>query len=435
MNNGLRRLLYDYLIQSGLEANSAAFINALIFFLGIILVALIMDYILWKILRFLSVRFARRSRTNFDNYLVFNKVPRYVAHIIPLLLLYRYLPLAFLDFENAEGLILKSIEVLAVILMLLLIRSLLRSIKDYLKTLPHMKDKPLDSYSQVFMIIAWIGGTLTLFAVLTDTTIWKFFTALGAASAVILLIFKDTILGLVASIQVSINDMVRIEDWITFEKFGADGNVTEISLATVKVQNFDKTITTIPTYSLISDSFKNWRGMEASGGRRIKRALHIKQKSIKFLTAEDIKTLKGIQLITKYLEIRNSNIDTYNKEHDIDKQMAINGRNLTNIGVFRKYIETYLKNHSAINQSMTLMTRQLAPTPQGIPLEIYAFSSDKRWENYEYIMADIFDHLLAALPYFELEVYELPTSLNHVWDKIASKNAVPPNKEGMPELE
>jgi len=284
-----------------------------------------------------------------------------------------------------------------------------------------MKDKPLDSYIQVFMIFAWIGGLLTLFAVITDTTIWKFFTALGAASAVILLIFKDTIMGLVASIQVSINDIVRIGDWITFEKFGADGNVTEISLATVKVQNFDMTITSIPTYSLISDSFKNWRGMEASGGRRIKRALLIKQKSIKFLTTENIEALKGIQLISKYLETRNTNIDTYNKEHDIDKQIAINGRNLTNLGVFRKYVETYLKNHSAINQAMTLMTRQLPPTGQGIPMEIYAFSSDKRWENYEYIMADIFDHLLAALPYFELEVFELPTSMDVNVEKMNSE--------------
>jgi miniconductance mechanosensitive channel len=404
-----------------MDAKTASYFNALILFIGIILVAVLLDYIIWKVLRVTSVRFARRSSTNFDNFLVVNKVPRYVAHIIPLLLLYELLPLAFLDFEHTEGLVLKAIEILAVILVLSFIRGLLLSIKDYLKTLPHMKDKPLDSYIQVFMIFAWIGGLLTLFAVITDTTIWKFFTALGAASAVILLIFKDTIMGLVASIQVSINDIVRIGDWITFEKFGADGNVTEISLATVKVQNFDMTITSIPTYSLISDSFKNWRGMEASGGRRIKRALLIKQKSIKFLTTENIEALKGIQLISKYLETRNTNIDTYNKEHDIDKQIAINGRNLTNLGVFRKYVETYLKNHSAINQAMTLMTRQLPPTGQGIPMEIYAFSSDKRWENYEYIMADIFDHLLAALPYFELEVFELPTSMDVNVEKMNSE--------------
>lgn len=206
--------------------------------------------------------------------------------------------------------------------------------------------------------------------------------------------------------------MVRIGDWITFEKFGADGDVIEITLATVKVQNFDKTITTIPTYSLISDSFKNWRGMEVSGGRRIKRALIISQKSIRFLTDEDMESLEKIQLIQPYLINQNEQINSYNTTNKIDKNLAINGRNLTNIGVFRKYVNDYLQNHSAVNKGMTLMVRQLAPTAQGIPLEIYAFSADKRWENYEYIMADIFDHLLAALPYFNLEVFELPTSLN-----------------------
>ena len=255
---------------------------------------------------------------------------------------------------------------------------------------------------------------MTDIAIITDTTIWKFITALGAASAVLLLLFKDSILGLVASIQVSMNDMVRIGDWITFDKYGADGDLIEINLATVKVQNFDKTITTIPTYALITDSFKNWRGMQESGGRRIKRALIIKQKNIKFLNSAEIEKLKKIQLITNYLNSRNEKISTYNQENNIDKTLLLNGRNLTNIGVFRKYIESYLSNHSALNTNMTMMTRQLEPTPQGIPMEVYVFSSDKRWKNYEYIMSDIFDHLLAAVSYFDLEVFELPTSLQKV---------------------
>ena len=261
------------------------------------------------------------------------------------------------------------------------------------------------------MIFAWAAGVFSIMAIITDTDIWKFLTGLGAVSAVLLLIFRDTILGFVASIQVSINDMVRIGDWITFEKYGADGDVTEINLATVKVQNFDKTITTIPTYALISDSFKNWRGMQASGGRRIKRAVIITQNSIKFLIPDDVESLKKIELIRTYLTDRQAKILKSNEQNRVDKSIIINGRNLTNLGVFRKYIENYLEAHSAINDEMTLMTRQLAPTPQGIPLEIYAFSSDKRWQNYEYIMADIFDHLLAAVPYFQLEVFELPTSL------------------------
>ena len=205
----------------------------------------------------------------------------------------------------------------------------------------------------------------------------------------------------------------RVEDEV-FELVGADGDVVEISLATVKVRNFDMTITTIPTYALISDSFKNWRSMQVSGGRRIKRSLIIRQKSIRFLTEEEVEKLKKIQLVEAYIGARNEQIKAYNQDNKINKELLVNGRNLTNFGVFRKYVTTYLEGHSAINKSMTLMVRQLQPTPQGIPLEIYAFSSDKRWENYEYVMADIFDHLLAALPYFSLELFELPVTKDFV---------------------
>jgi miniconductance mechanosensitive channel len=286
---------------------------------------------------------------------------------------------------------------------------MLHTLRDYFKTLPRLKDKPLESYIQVLLIITWLIGVLLIFAVLTNNPIWKFITALGAASAVFLLIFKDTILGFVASIQVSANDMLRIGDWITFDKYGADGDVIEINLATVKVQNFDKTITTIPTYALISDSFKNWRGMSESGGRRIKRSLNVKMESVSFLLPEKVNGLKNIQLISDYLNSRQKIIDDYNKNNKIDKHLLINGRNLTNLGVFRKYIETYVEKHSAINTDMSLMVRQLAPTTQGIPNEMYAFSKDKRWQNYEYIMADIFDHLIAAVPFFGLELFELPS--------------------------
>ncbi len=262
------------------------------------------------------------------------------------------------------------------------------------------------------MIFAWLTGFILSFAIITNQSIWKFFTALGAASAIIILVFRDTILGFVASIQVSVNDMVRIGDWVTFEKFGADGDVTEISLATVKVQNFDKTITTIPTYALISDSFKNWRGMVNSKGRRIKRALNIKMNSIKHLSDEEINKLKSIQLIESYLSNRQEKIHQFNSEYNIDKNLLLNGRNLTNIGVFRKYAQAYIEVHPAINKEMMIMVRQLAPTTQGLPIEIYAFSADKEWKNYEYIIADIFDHLLASIKYFDLEVFELPTNLN-----------------------
>ncbi|MCX7548056.1 mechanosensitive ion channel [Xanthomarina sp. F1114] len=401
---------YDYLIKLQFPETTAKYLNMLALLLALILVVYIVDYISKRILWKFSEGFAKRTRTNFDDILITNKLPRNIAHIVPLAILIEFVPQVFADFEYAENIIEKTLKLIAVILTLQIIRSLLSSVKDHLKSLPRYKDKPIDSYMQVFMIFAWMLGIFSIIAIITGISFINFATTLGAASAVILLIFKDTILGFVASIQVSINDMVRIGDWITFDKYGADGDVIEISLATVKVQNWDKTITTIPTYALISDSFKNWRGMKDSGGRRIKRSVIIKTSTINFLTNEDIERFEQIQLVSEYLKNRSKEINTYNDKKNIDKSVLINGRNLTNFGVFRKYLQTYIENHSAINKDMTLMVRQLEPTPQGIPMEVYAFSSDQRWKNYEYILGDIFDHILASVKYFDLEVYEL--SLN-----------------------
>ncbi len=404
-----RHLIYKYLIELGISENTAEYLNMLGLLIILLIVVFVIDFVTRKILVKTFNQFASASKTNFDDMLVANHVPRNIAHIIPLLVAMEFTPIIFKDFPNFDGVIEKGLQVFAIVLTLWIVRSFLNTLKDYFKTLPRLKDKPIDSYIQVFMIFAWVAGFMSAIAIITDTPFIKFITALGAASAVIILVFKDTILGFVASIQVSINDMVRIGDWITFEKYGADGDVIEINLSTVKVQNFDKTITTIPTYALISDSFKNWRGMMDSDGRRIKRSVSIKMDSVHYLNKEHLKALSSIQLIKTYLEQRQADIDSFNTDHNIDKSISLNGRNLTNLGVFRKYVQTYIENHSAINKDMTIMVRQLAPTTQGIPVEIYAFSNDKRWENYEYIMADIFDHLIAALPYFDLEVFELPS--------------------------
>ncbi|WP_041632851.1 mechanosensitive ion channel family protein [Maribacter sp. HTCC2170] len=404
--------IYDFLIRKGITEQWAEYINMFILLVGVLLVLFLIDFVSRRILVGLFSRLSSTSKTHFDDLLVKNKAPRNIAHIIPLVLAYKAIPEIFRDFQGAESLISKAIEVFGIVLFLWIVRSLLHTIKDFLKTLSSLKDKPIDSYIQVFMIFSWAIGLFYAFSIITGVELWKFLTALGTASAVIILVFRDTILGFVASIQVSINDMVRIGDWITFEKYGADGDVVEINLATVKVQNFDKTITTIPTYALISDSFKNWRGMTNSGGRRIKRALILKQESVKFLTPENLESLKKIELISDYIENRGNDIINYNQENGIDKSLLINGKNFTNLGVFRKYIDAYINVHSGINKDMTIMVRQLAPTTQGLPIEVYAFSSDKRWANYEYIMADIFDHLLAAVPYFELEGFELPSSTN-----------------------
>ena len=402
----IQHLLYDFLISAGLSETSSKYLNMLALLIGALIIIFIVDFIMRKLLINAFTVFAHQSKSKFDNILVKNKVTRNIAHIIPLILALELIPIVFKDFDYFENIIEKGLQVYAIILTLWIVRSVFNSMKDYLKTLPRFKDKPVDSYIQVFMIFAWIIGIFSIFAIVTGISFWKFATTLGAASAIIILVFRDTILGFVASIQVSINDMVRIGDWISFDKFGADGDVIEINLATVKVQNFDNTITTIPTYALISDSFKNWRGMDESKGRRIKRALNIRMESVKNLNEDEIFKLSKIQLISDYVIQRSNDIKEYNQTNSVDKSLLINGRNLTNIGLFRKYMETYIEGHSAINKDLMVMVRQLHPTAYGLPIEIYAFSSDKRWQNYEYIIADIFDHMIASVSDFYLVISE-----------------------------
>ncbi|WP_336069565.1 mechanosensitive ion channel domain-containing protein [Mesoflavibacter sp. CH_XMU1404-2] len=399
---------YDYFRDLNFTVSSAKYMNMLVLFVIAFVGIFIIDLVIRTILRFISARIASSTKSNFDDLLISNRVPANTAHVPALYLAHESIPIVFYDFEYMHIILEKVVAIIAIVLGLWIVRSLLNTLKSYFKTLPRLKDKPIDSYIQVFMIFAWITGFLLAIVVITDLSLWNFLKGFGAVSAIILLIFKDTILGFVASIQVAINDMVRIGDWITFEKYGADGDVIEINLATVKVQNWDNTITTIPTYAMISDSFKNWRGMTNSDGRRIKRHMLIKQTSIKYLTNEDIERLKDIQILKGYLTHMQQKLDQYNTVNNADKSLLINGRNLTNVGVFRKFIQTYLEQHSAINDEMLLMARQLQPTAQGIPIEIYCFSKDKRWENYEYVMSDLFDHFLAAVPYFDLEIFELP---------------------------
>ncbi len=405
--NYLSHYFYHYFINLGLTEMASKYLNLAILLVAMLIIILITDYIIRKFLLNFFIKFSEKTTTHFDDYVVNNKVPRNVAHIVPLLIALELTPIVFVDFGFLENLVARGLQVFSILLTIWIIRSFIKALRDYLNTKERLKDKPINSYVQVVLIIVWSIGLLSAFAIVTGIPFIKFITTIGAASAVILLIFRDTIMGFVASLQVSINDMLQNGDWITFEKFGADGNVIEINLATVKVQNFDNTITTIPTYALISDSFKNWRGMEDSGGRRIKRAVIIKQSSISYLSDSQINELKKIDLITDYLDKKSTDINTFNQKNNINKELLINGRNLTNIGVFRKFVESYIENHSAINKDMMIMTRQLAPTSEGIPIEIYAFSKDKRWQNYEYIMADIFDYIIAAVPYFDLEVFEL----------------------------
>ena len=355
---------------------------------------------------------ALRTKTKFDDLIISNKTVIYIAQLIPFMLIYKSVPIILERYDYWQGIFGKLVGVYIVLLVLWIIRTILNTIKDYLKHLPRYNDKPIDSFIQVIMIVLWMVGVAVIISKLFGINQSEMLTILGAVSALIILIFRDTILGFVASVQVAINDMVRIGDWITMDKYGADGDVIEINLATVKVRNFDNTTTTIPTYSLSSDSFRNWRGMINSDGRRIKRHILIKTSTIRFLDDFELDKLQKIQLMSPYIQSRKAEIDRYNTTNGIDKSLPINGRNMTNLGLFRKYINQYLHQHPGLNKDMVMVCRQLQPTAHGIPLEVYAFSTDKRFENYEYIMADIFDHIIAAVPYFYLEIHEVTSDFS-----------------------
>ncbi|MFV5696454.1 mechanosensitive ion channel family protein [Flavobacterium sp. LB3P122] len=398
--------LYPILRKMGFGNSFSSYLS-LIINIALLCVIAYGIYIVFRlILVTLMIVVAKKTKTKFDDLLVTNKTAKYIAHLIPLLFIYKSVPIILDRFDYWEGVFGKLVGIYIVLLVLWIIRTIFNALRDYLKLKPRYSDKPIDSFIQVIMIVLWIVGITVIISKLFDIDEKELLTILGAVSAVIILIFRDTILGFVSSVQVSINDMVRIGDWITMDKFGADGDVIEINLATVKVRNFDNTTTTIPTYSLSSDSFQNWRGMLNSDGRRIKRHILIKTSSIRFLEEADLNQLKKIQLISDYINTRKLEIDTFNSSHKIDKSLAINGRNLTNLGLFRKYITQYLHHYPGLNKDMIMLCRQLQSTSHGVPLEVYAFSHDKRFENYEYIMSDIFDHIIASVKYFELEIFE-----------------------------
>lgn len=413
---------YPLFKKAGLSTTIASYSSLII---NIIILSLI-SYFIYLSFRYLLERMmeiiAKTTKTKFDDLLITNKTIKYISHLIPLLFIFKSVPVILRNYDYWEDVFGKLVWIYIIILILWIIRTIFNALRDNLKLIPKYSDKPIDSYIQVIMIVLWIFGTMFIISKIFSIKQTELLTLLGGLSAIILLIFRDTILGFVASVQVSLNDMVRIGDWITFDKYGADGDVIEINLSTVKVKNFDNTTTTVPTYSLISDSFKNWRGMQNSEGRRIKRHILIKLKSIRFLNESELEEFKKIQLLTDYLNNRQDEIEKYNLNNNIDKSIAINGRNLTNFGLFRKYTTQYLENHSGLNKDLNLFCRHLQPTSQGIPMEIYVFTKDKRFENYEFIMADIFDHIIASVSYFDLEIFELPSEGKEIFTENSSTN-------------
>lgn len=402
----MKQFLLDFYQRLGINKAMAEDLEAITFAMIIFVLALGIWLVTRRVFRLIFLNISKRTKSKFDDYLIQNKIPETLSYFPSLFILISFLPPSLQSFPIFEKLSDSLLNILGAVMTIFLVRRLLYSIKDFLKTLKNFKDKPIDSYIQVIMIFVWFIGLMVIFSILSGKDISTFLATLGALSAVILLIFKDTLLGFVASIQVTINDTVRIGDWISMQSYNADGDVIEINLSTVKVQNFDNTITSIPTYKLVSDSFVNWRGMSESAGRRIKRAILIRVSSISFVADEQLQKLEKIERIASHISQRKKEIEIENQAKGADKSLMLNGRNLTNIGLFRHYALAYLQDHTEINKDLTLMVRQLAPTSEGVPIEVYVFSKDKVWVNYERIMSDIFDHLLAAIPYFELECFE-----------------------------
>jgi len=333
-----------------------------------------------------------------------------LSRVAPALVVYFMNPLAVPEIEWLTVAIQRGSIAYMIIVTVLVIDSLLEAGNDiYVNYSEHAKQRPIKAYVQLLKILAWIVGVVLVITTLLGTSPLGILGGIGAMSAVLLLVFKDSILGLVSGIQLSANKMVQIGDWIEMPRYGADGDVIDITLQSVKVQNWDKTISTIPIYSLVSDSFKNWRGMSDSGGRRIKRSISIDMQSVRFCTSEMIEKLKRYALIRDYVETRAADIEAFNADQGYGEADVLSSRRMTNLGTFRAYVAAYLRSQPDIHQDMTFLVRQLQPGPTGIPLEIYVFSSDQVWANYERIQADIFDHLLAAIPEFDLRVFQAPT--------------------------
>ncbi len=380
-------------------------VTELLIFVGILLVSYLSYLITKRLIVGLLKRLAEKSKTKFDDALVRSKTLDRAAYFIPLLVIDIMAPLL----PSASAILSKTVHILEVWVLLQSLVALLNGINLYYETKSIAKERPIKGYIQITIIALYVIAVIVIIGLLTGQSVWVLLSGVGAMTAIILLIFKDTILSFVAGIEITSYDLLHVGDWIEMPEFGADGDVIDIALHTVKVQNWDKTITVIPTHKLTSNSFKNWRGMQQAGGRRIKRAVYIDQNSIRFCTPQMIERFRKIQLLKDYIERKEEELERYNREHNIDDSVLVNGRRMTNIGTFRAYVYAYLKNHPKIKHDMTTMVRQLPPGPNGLPVEIYVFTNDIVWENYEAIQADIFDHLLSIVPQFDLRIFQNPT--------------------------
>lgn len=394
-----------FLVMQGMQAPFATFLSNLAA-VACMAAASALAYLAAKkvLLRLLKV-LVRKSKAKWDDILFRNKVFDRLTLIVPALVMEAFAP----SILQLRAWIDRAAACLVVLGIVLALDKLLGAVGDIYQEFDVSRTKPIKGYLQVLKIAVYCIGAIVAVSLLLDRSPALLLGGIGAATAVLLLLFQNTILGFVAGIQLTENDMVRIGDWIEMSKHDADGEVMEISLHTVKVRNWDNTITTIPSYSMVSESFKNWRFMTKSGGRRIKRAVYIDLASVRFCDAEMLERFRKIQYIREYLEHKTAEIRAFNREHAATPDAVANGRHLTNIGTFRAYVEAYLRHQPGIRSDMALLVRQLAPTESGLPIEIYAFTNVTDWDAYEAIQADLFDHILSIVPEFGLRIFQKPT--------------------------
>ena len=398
----------EILLSWGFSQSWADDLTSGIILVVILAIAFLGDAICRHIILTAGARLVKKTKATWDDIVFDRKVLTHVSHLVAPILLYILLPLAISNL-GLLSFIQRICMIYIIAVFLKFISSLLTALFHVYSEKEQFRDRPLKGLLQTVQVILFFIGGIIIVSILIDKSPMVLLTGLGASAAVLMLVFKDSIMGFVSGIQLSANNMLRVGDWIQMPKYGADGTVIEVTLNTVKVRNWDNTITTIPPYALVSDSFQNWRGMQESGGRRIKRSIRIDMNSVKFCTPEMLAKYKKIQLLKDYIEETEKVIEDYNKEHGIDNSILVNGRRQTNLGVFRAYLTNYLKSLPTVNQDLTCMVRQLQPTEQGIPLELYFFSAIKAWVPYEGVQADVFDHVLAIIPEFDLHVFQNPT--------------------------
>lgn len=400
---------YQWLTQLGIPDKLAEYATFFIDLLILTLLAILVDWLARRFILRIVGRYVRKSASTYDDVFLDKKVFQSLAHLLPILIFYYGVPIA-LERTGLSFLFLEDLLIIGfIVLVVRVIVKFLRALEYIGLHSDYFKGKPISSYIQVGSIAIYIGAGILIISVLVGKSALAILTTFGAATAVILLVFRDTILGFVASIQIAAQDMVRVGDWISMEKYGADGDVLSINLTTVKIRNWDKTITTVPTYAFISDSFKNWRGMQSQGLRRIMRSLHLDLNSVDFVHPENFERYQRYERIRPFLLQRQKEIDKSNRDRGVDKSELINGRHLTNLGVFRHYIHAYLQEHPRISSQDIIMVRQLEPTERGVPLQIYCFSEEIAWVHYEEIQSDLMDHILAAVEYFDLRLFQNPS--------------------------